>query len=261
MTTETTRPEADPGRPFDYRREMLVTMKSELDWNLKQNDDLQRVPGYLSLASAMQILDLPIRPMSSAFQDAVSNHVNEELSTWNPDMSPFPYTTTIQNLARVDKSFLTRHPKFPDMLASLKKYADARESALSVNAQLLFLGSPSRAGFSTSQLRPLTSVKLSDLETDSHVINFLEELADARICGALPAVLLDTVDWTRVRTIFNRSLSMKLFSKAAEVAAYSRIINANEIRFDENGMHIIDPDRSHAPPQTSNAPIPPRKNI
>ena len=260
MTAETTRSEADPGRPFDYRNELTESIKQRMYAALEGRHTAPTVTSYMRLAGAMKAVELPLPPRID-MNLLVINRVSEYLEQWSQQFSAT--TSLLKTYALVSVSEIVTHPKYPAFLTTLQRRAENGSSSFGecVLLRLLAPHSP-QAKFSVRQLETLQKIKLAAAHRGAReILSVFEGIADAKVSGAFSGSPLDADDWMRVREFYDKCLKADNMTDVARIAFYSRVMNATDIRFDENGMHIIDPVLEVTLPTATQKTMPERRNI
>jgi hypothetical protein len=265
----------DPGRPFDYRKEITnddITRfqaeraSAEVDFisGPERYDFTRR---YLVISAAMKQLDLFVPPLSTLehiqkrvlamLTHTVDSPVNAAtelpilISTYLLDPSLF---TTLEWSARRDLKKCFKH-----FISN-----ESGHEELSKKTVLRLANYPGNIQLSHDVIEHLKTIKISALPI-ANVAAALEYQAYARILDIRDLSPLDEDDWKNIRNALSALAKPGLELQGntqtlAQMMMHVRILNAKEISVDKDGLHIVDPDISTSKIK-SVAPAPARKNI
>lgn len=255
------RNEADPGQPFEYRKELTESIKKKLYAALEgRSGNATTSSSYARLAGTMKAIGLPLPPGTDA-----NLLVMDRMSTLMDDWSlQFDSTTAmLKTFALLSTSEIVKHPNYPEFLKALQRKAE--NGSLSFDGcVLLRLLAPQtpRAQFSVRQLDNLQKMTPATAHRRARaMLTAFEGIATAKMSGAFRGSPLNAEDWRSIRDFYDKCLKADNMVDVARIAFYSRVLNAADIRFDENGLHIIDPEIEATLPSSTYKTMPERRNI
>ena len=274
MTTEA--PEAeqvDVHGPFDYRSELTIEDRSMMQRELEKRIDKVLPVDYLHLASAMKYLNLPIPPQSELTQIKIARHAENALNHWNPQRG-FSFTEpTDTETLRTALFDVTKFKLEGDLRGwMVSRIAETRDedkrpvvpSFEEVAAVRLLIPEMDCAETLTKMREHLVQT-ISQLTSREGQTNksawqlVLKNLALLRIAGGTEMDWQHAITWKTMRQYFlPKTGRPPNIANFAMNAFYARVLMAEKVSVDKDGLHIQDPIRKFVADDT---PPPLRKHI
>lgn len=260
-----------PDMPFEYRLEL-----TERDRTLMRNDlnalaTEQQIPIYIQLAAYMRYLEISLPKASEKLQQFIRDDVRRELHIW--DGTDYSMGSTVM---------MTAWLLDPQLIENLREENGTGKSAITtITTNLQRRGEKTDSPLSWEELVCLklaapeySPTKLLELRSEWLHQDYAElidpdlyyntqkwqkvfvECALARIAGVED---YPTLPWSNVR---EHCLDQKMVSsliESAEAIFSARVLNADKVWVEEDGLYIVDPPLELTPKAAT--PLPQRKHL
>ena len=225
--------QVDDSRPFDYRTELKPEQIEAMQAALValENTPSMGATAYMRHAARIRYIGIPVPAPAAVMQKRIRDRLvpgNIEIVFESEALIDPP----MLRAAGIEKAVLE------NMVNTIRKQETPHWHELATLRVLSPHEPPHPA--SAKMLKILKGEKLSTMNADSSLLPTLENFTYARICGLVPREILTVEDWRSVRAAF-RKLTDDMPRMLARMAFAARIMAAEDVYVDEDGLQIVDP--------------------